>query len=33
LPETVFLLSFATLNLSVDIPAAVNLAVKFQNNR
>jgi tetratricopeptide (TPR) repeat protein len=31
LPETVFLLSFATLNLSVDIPAAVNLAVKFQN--
>jgi hypothetical protein len=31
LPETAFLLTFATLNLSADIPAALNLAEKFNS--
>ncbi len=29
LPETIFLLTFVTLNLSADIPAALNLVEKF----
>lgn len=32
LPETVFLLTFVTLNLSADIPAALNLAEKFNKS-
>jgi tetratricopeptide (TPR) repeat protein len=32
LPETVFLLTFVTLNLSADIPAALNLAEKFNTS-
>ena len=30
LPETAFLLSFVTLNLSADVPAALNMAEKMQ---
>ncbi len=33
LPETAFLLSFVTLNLAVDIPSALDLAVKFNDPR
>jgi hypothetical protein len=32
LPETAFLLTFVTLNLSADIPAALNLAEKFNTS-
>lgn len=32
LPETIFLLTFVTLNLSADIPAALNLAEKFNTS-
>ena len=32
LPETVFLLTFVTLNLSADIPAAMNLVEKFNSS-
>lgn len=32
LPETVFLLSFVTLNISADIPAALDLAEKFSTS-
>ncbi len=32
LPETAFLLSFVTLNLSADIPAALSLAEKFKSS-
>lgn len=32
LPETVFLLTFVTLNLSADIPAAIDLAEKFNKS-
>lgn len=32
LPETVFLLTFVTLNLSADVPAALNLAEKINNS-
>ena len=32
LPETAFLLSFVTLNLSADIPAALSLAEKFKTS-
>ena len=32
LPETAFLLSFVTLNLSADVPAALNMAEKLQSS-
>jgi hypothetical protein len=32
LPETAFLLSFVTLNLSADIPTALNMAEKFNSS-
>ena len=32
LPETAFLLSFVTLNLSADIPAALSMAEKFKSS-
>ncbi len=32
LPETAFLLSFVTLNLSADIPAALHMAEKFKSS-